>query len=193
MFAQILRKDRKRQRTHPSSGPTAHLAQYMWAQQGPWINGPTTLHPLMHLRGEKFGISPLSEVGFALLPSLSWVSPVCHYKTVSHRWNASVCSSAIASVCSVSSLDGTPTPTRLRPRRCPRLSRASWIFGGRSRLRLGLLGRHDLNGRVPRSGTLEAAPAAGGATWTGTSPAVARSRWLPRWAARPRRARQRGG
>ena len=59
-------------------------------------------------RREKFAISPLSEVGFALLPSLSWVSPVCHYKTVSHRWNASVCSSAIASVCSVSSLDGTP-------------------------------------------------------------------------------------
>ena len=108
MFAQILRKDRKWQRTHPSSGPTAHLAQYMWAQQGPWINGPTTLHPLMHLRGEKFGISPLSEVGFALLPSLLWVSPVCHYQTVSHRWNASVCSSTIASVCSVSSLDGTP-------------------------------------------------------------------------------------
>ena len=116
------------------------------------------------------GISPLSEMGFALMPSFSWVSPICHYQTVSHRWNASVCSSAIASVCSISSLDGTPTPTRLRPRRCPRLP-----------ARPGFLA----------AGAGSASDSLDGTTSTGASPAAARSRRLPRRVARPRQARLR--
>ena len=119
---------------------------------------------------KKFGISPSSEAGFALLPSRKWVSPVCHYQTVSHRWNASVCSSAIASVCSVSSLDGTPTLTRLRPRRCPRLP-----------ARPGFLA----------AGAGSASDSLDGTTSTGASPAAARSRRLPRRVARPRQARLR--
>ena len=61
----------------------------------------------------------------------------------------------------------------------PTASRASWIFGGRSRLRLGLLGRHaqggsrdgwpNLDRRVFGGGALKAAPAVGGATSTGAA------------------------
>jgi len=125
-------------------------------------------------------------VGFALLPSQERVSPVCHHQTVSRRWNASVCSSAIASV---SSLDGTPTLTRLRPpaahgsprvldfwRQEPAPPRTPWTARlqrarpPRRHARGGSRdGWRDLDRRVSGGGALKAAPAVGGATSTGAA------------------------
>jgi len=43
---------------------------------------------LLSLAAEKFGIPPLSKLGFADLPSILWVSLFCHYETRAQRCNA---------------------------------------------------------------------------------------------------------